>query len=148
MHWTRLVLPVVAALSVIAWIALPKIVPLIYGPEFGAAVEPARFLVLAALIRSLTAWSKVLSLAVGRPGVRLAVTAVDACLLVAGTWVIALRGTLTDVAVWHMVVACVVTVVWIKVAMSPKASRPKTSRPDALAPPVEGMISSSGIETE
>lgn len=127
MAWTRLALPVVAVLCALSWVALPKVVPFVYGERFEAAVGPARFLVLAALIRSLTAWSKVLSLSVGRPGVRLWVTAIDAVLLVGGTWVLATRGTLTDVAVYHLVVAVLVSLIWVRVATSPKRSRPKSS---------------------
>jgi O-antigen/teichoic acid export membrane protein len=116
--WTRLAIPIGAVLAVLAWVLLPVAVPLIFGPDFESAVQPARVLVLAALVRSSIAWSRVFPLSVGRPGVGLFVTTIDACLLVAATFWLAKTGTVTTVAFAYLGIAILVTLVWIWIAKS------------------------------
>jgi O-antigen/teichoic acid export membrane protein len=120
--WTRLSIPIGAVLALLAWTLLPLAVPLIFGPNFVSAVQPARVLVLAALVRSSIAWSRVLPLSVGRPGVGLFITTIDACLLVAATLWLANTGTLTNVALANLGIAILVSLAWIWVAKSLTAS--------------------------
>jgi O-antigen/teichoic acid export membrane protein len=115
---TALTLPVVVLLSLLAWLTLPFLVPLIYGAKFEASVMLARLLVIAALVRGLTAWSKVLAFALGRPRVRLAVTTLDAVLLVTATWFFTNVGTLKQVSIAHVVIAVLISAVWLKNAMA------------------------------
>jgi O-antigen/teichoic acid export membrane protein len=102
----------------VSWVTLPTLVPLIYGPSFVSSVTAARLLVLAALVRGLTSWSKVLAFAIGRPGMRLVVTTVDAILLVSATWMFAVHGTLEGVAAAHLTIAVLISGLWLKLAMS------------------------------
>jgi O-antigen/teichoic acid export membrane protein len=120
--WTRLSIPIGAAFALLAWTLLPLAVPLIFGPNFVSAVQPARVLVLAALVRSSIAWSRVFPLSVGRPGVGLLITTIDACLLVAATLWLANTGTLTNVALAYLGIAILVSLAWIGVAKSLTAS--------------------------
>jgi O-antigen/teichoic acid export membrane protein len=116
--WTRVSIPIGAALAVLAWILLPVAVPLIFGPNFESAVQPARVLVLAALVRSSIAWSRVFPLSVGRPVVGLLVTTIDASLLVVAALWLARYGTVTTVALANLGIAILVSVAWIWIAKS------------------------------
>lgn len=118
MRSTALTIPIVGVLAVVSWVTLPTLVPLIYGPSFVSSVTAARLLVLAALVRGLTSWSKVLAFAIGRPGMRLVVTTVDAILLVSATWMFAVHGTLEGVAAAHLTIAVLISGLWLKLAMS------------------------------
>lgn len=74
------------AAAVAGWFLLPWLLPRLYGSEFEAAVWPARVLLAAAIAVLAVAWSKALPAAVGRPGLRTAVSlgelAVTAALMV------------------------------------------------------------------
>ena len=61
----------VGFVTAIGVITMPVLFPLIYGPEYSAAVVAAMLFLVASAIRASTGWSKVLALALGRPGVRL-----------------------------------------------------------------------------
>lgn len=72
---------------VIILLALPLMDPavrLIYGDEFSVAALPAVILLFGAVARSCVAWSKVLPLAIGRPGLRLQIVGLESVLLLAG----------------------------------------------------------------
>jgi O-antigen/teichoic acid export membrane protein len=125
--WTRLSIPIGAALAVLAWVSLPLAVPLIFGPNFVSAVQPARVLVLAALVRSSIAWSRVFPLSVGRPGVGLFITAIDASLLVAVTFWLSKTGTVTAIAFANLGIALLVSLAWIWIARSITASNEPTT---------------------
>ena len=118
LDWTRLSLAPAIATGAIAWILLPIVIPLLFGSRFDFAVQPARYLVIAALIRGSTAWSKVLAFAVGRPGVSFATTSFDAALLIGATWWLASQGSATLVALAHCGVAALVSIIYIKFAAS------------------------------
>lgn len=79
-----------ASLVVVAMIialAVPLMAPALgfmYGSDFQPVWGAALLLVLAACIRAAVAWSKVLPLAIGRPGLRLLVLGVESLLLLVG----------------------------------------------------------------
>jgi O-antigen/teichoic acid export membrane protein len=120
--WTRATIPVAIVLALIAWFTLPALVPLVFGAQFAPAVPVARFLALAALARGVIAWSKVLALAIGRSGVNLLITCVDAALIVASTWWLSSKTSATTVAIAHFGIALFVCVVWIRFALTLKHS--------------------------
>jgi O-antigen/teichoic acid export membrane protein len=104
-------LPAVA----LGWLVLPWLLPLLYGESFDAAVRPARILLVAALAGFVVAWSKALPAALGRPGVRTAMSLVELALTVAALAVLAGRGV-TGVAVALSAVAVVSACAWWIVA--------------------------------
>jgi O-antigen/teichoic acid export membrane protein len=116
--WTRLSIPIAAALGLVSWVLLPFAVPLIFGPNFVSAVQPARILVLAALVRSSIAWSRVFPLSMGRPGVGFFMSTIDASLLVAATFWFAKTGTVTTVAFANLGIALLISLAWIWIARS------------------------------
>jgi O-antigen/teichoic acid export membrane protein len=98
-----------------AWVALPVLLPLVYGHRFSVAVPAARLLVLAALVRIVTAWSKTFPLAIGRPGLRLLLLVVDGAALVFVTALFA-RRPIAWLAGGQLVVAIVVSAIWLAIA--------------------------------
>ena len=104
-------LPAVA----LGWLVLPGLLPLLYGESFDAAVRPARILLVAALAGFVVAWSKALPAALGRPGVRTAMSLVELALTVAALAALAGRGV-TGVAVALSAVAVVSACAWWFVA--------------------------------
>lgn len=116
LRWTRVTVPIALGLAAIAWFTLPLLIPVLFGSKFDFAVQPARFLVAAALVRGTTAWSKVLPLAVGQPGMSLLIRSLDAALLVAVTWWLASTGGAVGIALGQLIVAILLSLVWIRFA--------------------------------
>lgn len=69
-------------LAVAAWFALPWLLPLIYSEQFSEAVEPARILLVAAVVQLSASWFKTLPAALGRPQLRTALTLLELVLMV------------------------------------------------------------------
>ena len=63
--------------AVVAYIALPWFIPLLYSPSFDAAVLPARILLIAAVFYFALSWGKTLAAAVGKPQIRTVLAAVE-----------------------------------------------------------------------
>jgi O-antigen/teichoic acid export membrane protein len=101
--------------AALGWLVLPRLLPLLYGSSFDEAVRPARILLVAALAGLVAAWSKALPAALGRPGVRTAMTLVELALTVAALAALAGRGV-TGVAVALSAVAVVSACGWWIVA--------------------------------
>ncbi len=97
--------------AVLAWLTLPSLLPLAFGDAFDATVTAASLLACSALVRGTVMWSKVLALAIGRPGVRIAVLAVETGLLALASWVLAHRG-LNAIATAHLAIAILVSFIW------------------------------------
>jgi O-antigen/teichoic acid export membrane protein len=64
--------------AAVGWLLLPWLIGALYSPGYAAAAEPARILLLAAVLGLAFGWSKTLPAAVGRPGIRVAVLGLDA----------------------------------------------------------------------
>jgi O-antigen/teichoic acid export membrane protein len=56
--------------AVVGWLAIPWLIPLLYGSQFDAAVTPARILLIAAVSRFALGWRKSMLAAIGRPEIR------------------------------------------------------------------------------
>ena len=56
--------------SIAGWFLLPVLIPALYSKRYEDAVGPARVLLIAAVARLATAWSKNFPAAIGRPQVR------------------------------------------------------------------------------
>ena len=82
-------LPFAAVILSLAVLFMDETIVLVYGEEFVPAALPAIVLVAGSLARACVAWSKVLPLAVGRPGLRLAVLAGESFALLLGLGVVA-----------------------------------------------------------
>jgi O-antigen/teichoic acid export membrane protein len=94
---------------------LPRLLPLLYGSSFDAAVRPARILLVAALAGLVVAWSKALPAALGRPGVRTGMSLLELALTVVALAALAGRGV-TGVAVALSAVTVVSACAWWIVA--------------------------------
>jgi O-antigen/teichoic acid export membrane protein len=129
-RWTAGVVPLVAAALVVAWFAVPFLVELLFGSEYEDAGTAAWFLTAAALLRGLVAWSKVLPLALGKPGVRLIVASLDVVLIGAATWIAAESGGLDAIGAAQLGVAAVVVVAWAAVGawLTGRQERSRTAR--------------------
>jgi len=101
--------------AALGWLVLPRLLPLLYGSSFDAAVLPARILLVSALAGLVVAWSKALPAALGRPGVRTAMSFLELAFTVAALAALAGRGV-TGVAVALSAVAVVSAFAWWIVA--------------------------------
>lgn len=110
-RWSLGAAPFAVAGGLLAWLTLPYVLPFVFGPPFEDAVAAATLLVIAALIRGTVIWSKVVALAVGRPGVRIGVIATESLALFATTWHLAPEGV-SSIAAAHLVIAACASLVW------------------------------------
>jgi len=106
--------PAAVAFSAVAVPLLHVLVPALFGSKYADAVPVAALLLLAAALRNCVPWSKVLLLALGRPGLRLFVVAGDGLAVTLVT--LLLSSSLVAVAVGHVVVAAAVVVTWLLIA--------------------------------
>jgi O-antigen/teichoic acid export membrane protein len=67
--------------AAVGWIAMPKLIPLIYSSKFDGAVTPARILLIAAVFQFATSWAKTFPAAIGRPQLRTLVVTVQIVVL-------------------------------------------------------------------
>jgi O-antigen/teichoic acid export membrane protein len=108
-----LVVGVVAA--AVGWLVLPSLLPLLYGSSYEAAVRPARILLVAAVAGLVVAWSKALPAALGRPGVRTAMSVAELALTLAALAALSGRGV-SGVAVAISIVSAATACAWWVVA--------------------------------
>jgi O-antigen/teichoic acid export membrane protein len=110
--YSKVGLPLAVAGALLGWIVLPPLLPFLFGSAFEDAGSAAVLLLAAALLRGSVAWSKVLVLAIGRPGIRIAVLAAEGALMVGGAAVFGEDGA-TAVAAVFLIVAVLSTVTWL-----------------------------------
>jgi hypothetical protein len=96
----------------LAVLLLPELIAWAFGDEFSASGNAAILLLAAALARSCVAWSKVLATAVGRPGFRASVLALEATLLASTTYLLADAG-IDAVAAAFLGIALLATAFWL-----------------------------------
>jgi lipopolysaccharide exporter len=65
-----------------AWFALPWLVPLVYSDQFTDSVQPARILLVAAVVQLSVSWFKTLPAALGKPQLRTALALIELLLMV------------------------------------------------------------------
>jgi O-antigen/teichoic acid export membrane protein len=133
-NFSRTAVPLAAAGSLIGWAVLPPLVPLFFGSSFDGAGTAAVLLLAGALLRGSVAWSKVLPLALGRPGIRIAILVGEGVLMVGGAVLFADEGA-TAVAAVYLVTAALSTVTWL--ALLSRASRYAERWDDQPAAPAE-----------
>lgn len=85
---TRRVAGPLAAATLLGAIAMPFVLPLVYGSEYLLASVAASIFLASGAIRATVAWSKVLPLAVGRPALRLIAVAVEAAAMILAAWLV------------------------------------------------------------
>lgn len=88
---TRAALVIAALIVALAIPLMSPVLGFMYGQEFQPVWGAAVLLVLATCIRAAVAWSKVLPLAIGRPGLRLLVLGLESALLLMGVVLAATR---------------------------------------------------------
>jgi O-antigen/teichoic acid export membrane protein len=79
--------------AVAAWFALPWLLPLIYSEQFKDAVQPARILLIAAVIQFSASWFKTLPAALGKPQLRTALTLLELALMISLLLLLGGRGS-------------------------------------------------------
>jgi O-antigen/teichoic acid export membrane protein len=110
---TLRILPFAIAIAVVALAAMRIVLPLAYGNAYRSASDAAALFVIAACVRIAVVWSKVLMLAVGRPGLRLAVVALESVALLVATAAFAAADALTELAFAHVAIAFALAVWWL-----------------------------------
>lgn len=85
---TRNVAGPIGVATVLGALAMPLVLPLVYGSEYFSASVAAIIFLIAGGIRASVAWSKVLPLAIGRPALRLVAVAAEAAAMVLAAWII------------------------------------------------------------
>jgi O-antigen/teichoic acid export membrane protein len=117
LSWTALLSLLALIGGVVAWFLIPVVLPLLFGKPYGAAAKAAWILTCAALLRGSVVWAKVLPLALGRSGLKLIVTIVDAALVTSAAWWGATRG-LQAIAWSQLGVAILYVGIWIVLALN------------------------------
>jgi O-antigen/teichoic acid export membrane protein len=126
---SRKLAPLAAVVAVGAIVAMPFVLPWLYGDAYDAATTAATLFAIAAAIRIVVVWSKVIMLAVGRPGVRLAAIAVESVVLLASTAVLADAGELDALAGVHVAVALGLATFWLGILRWKRLLASGTHRP-------------------
>ncbi|MGH2671457.1 MAG: lipopolysaccharide biosynthesis protein [Actinomycetota bacterium] len=103
------------AAAAVGWLVLPSLLPLLYGSSYEAAVRPARILLVAAVAGLVVAWSKALPAALGRAGVRTAMSFAELALTLAALVAVSDRGV-SGIAVAISTVSVVMACAWWMVA--------------------------------
>ncbi len=85
---TRWAAAPVALVVGVGWVLLPFALALVYGEQYRIAYVAAGLFLTGMGLRALVIWSKVLPLAVGRPGLRLAALGVEAAVLISASAVL------------------------------------------------------------
>ena len=125
---TRLTLIASGTLCLVALPLVHAVVETAFGPPYLAATLGVSLMLASGVLRSSIAWSKVLPLAVGRPGLRLVVVLVESAIMLAGaailTYVVEDPGTATSwLAGLHLTLALLLFVFWLSIARSPRLIR-------------------------
>jgi O-antigen/teichoic acid export membrane protein len=68
---SRWIAPIAIVIVACSFVAMPVVLPFLYGARYKSVVVPCSILVASASLRAIVIWSKTLLLAVGRPGLRL-----------------------------------------------------------------------------
>lgn len=125
---TRLTLMASGALCLIALPLVQPVVEMAFGPAYSAATLGVSLMLVSGVLRSSAAWSKVLPLAVGRPGLRLVVVLVESTVMLAGAatlaYVLKDPGTATSwLAGLHLMLGFFLLWFWMRVAQHPRLVR-------------------------
>jgi O-antigen/teichoic acid export membrane protein len=110
---TLRILPLAIGIAVLALAAMRVLLPFAYGDAYRSATNAAVLFVVAACLRIAVVWSKVLLLAVGRPGLRLVVVTVESIALLVATAAFAAADALIGLAFAHVAVAAALAVWWL-----------------------------------
>jgi O-antigen/teichoic acid export membrane protein len=68
---SRWIAPIALTIASCSFVAMPVVLPFLYGSQYKSVVVPCSILVAAASLRAIVIWSKTILLAVGRAGLRL-----------------------------------------------------------------------------
>ena len=79
--------------AAIGYLLLPWLIPILYSPAFSGSVDPARIMLIAAVLYLALGWSKTLPAAVGSPGLRTAVAGLDLGISALLVWTLAAHGS-------------------------------------------------------
>ncbi|MFP5318557.1 MAG: lipopolysaccharide biosynthesis protein [Acidimicrobiia bacterium] len=123
-----LALGVVGALA--GWLLLPTLVPALYSDRYDVAVGPARVLLIGAVARLATVWSKNFPAAIGRPQLRTWMAGVELALVLLLLVFLARRGSAG--AAWALSISYgAVAVIWwvVSHAMLRRGVRHRTAPP-------------------
>jgi O-antigen/teichoic acid export membrane protein len=85
---TRAVLPVAVLAVVVSVPAMRPALGAVYGKQYEPAAVLAILLMVASALRVLVIWSKVLPVAIGRPGLRVGSVAAESITVMAGAYLI------------------------------------------------------------
>ena len=75
--YSKVALAVGVAGAAVGWVVLQPGLTALYSTKYRASVEPARTLLIPAVVLLVTGWAKMLPAAVGRPAVRTVATAIE-----------------------------------------------------------------------
>jgi O-antigen/teichoic acid export membrane protein len=83
---SRMAVPFAVGVIGLSFLALPFLIPLVYGSSSGSFTAAALLFVIGATLRGVVVWSKVLPLAIGRPRLRLATISVESAIILVAVW--------------------------------------------------------------
>lgn len=103
--------------SVAGWFFLPTLIPALYSHRYDVAVGPARILLIAAVARLATVWSKNFAAAIGRPQLRTWMAAIELVAVIGLLFALAPRGA--EGAAWALSISyTAIALLWWVVSRS------------------------------
>jgi O-antigen/teichoic acid export membrane protein len=91
---------------------MPELIRLVFGDDFGAAANPARIVLLAAVIQFVFAWTKSFPVTIGRPNLRVVTHGVETVVLIPLVLVLGARWEATGAAVAVLIATAVFAAHW------------------------------------
>jgi O-antigen/teichoic acid export membrane protein len=114
--------------AVVAYVAMPWLIPFLYSSSFESAVTPARIMLIAAVFNLAFLWRKTLLAALGRPEIRTRLVAVEVVVILSVLLPLADRGA-EGAAIAASAGAVAAGLAWVAVARGLLADRPGPSPP-------------------
>jgi len=110
---SRMLAPIAVTIVVAAFIAMPTVLPFVYGAKYKSVVVPCSVLVAAASLRAIVIWSKTILLAVGRPGLRLLELLAESIVMFGAVVWFAHTHALLALSIFQLGVGAVVMAWWL-----------------------------------
>jgi O-antigen/teichoic acid export membrane protein len=117
---SRWMAPIALAITLSAFIAMPVVLPFLYGAKYKSVVVPCSIFVAAASVRAIVIWSKTILLAVGRPGLRLFELLLESIVMFGAVVWFAHSHALLALALVQLGLAAVVMTWWLALLRWPR----------------------------
>jgi O-antigen/teichoic acid export membrane protein len=112
---------------------MPDLIRLVFGNEFVSAADPARIVLLAAVLQFVFAWTKSFPITIGRPNLRVVTHGVETAVLVPLVAVLGARWGANGAAVALLVATVVFAAHWTVVFLRLRREAAPVARPQGVS---------------